>query len=99
MVEMPTYQKGLCSEPWIVGRLGGLLTVPNLNTDMTGLFGRFVDRTQILNRFSVSLLQCSNGHDSGQFTQAQTVQLNYCTAKKHKSHKKVTKTKETMPGG
>lgn len=100
---MPTYQKGLCSEPCTVGRLGGLLTVANLNTDMTGWFGTV---RRLYSKYLIGLMcrycKCSNGHDSGQlFTQdvQQTVQLNYCTAKKHKSHKNVTtKTKRNHAG-
>jgi hypothetical protein len=35
-VKLSTYRKGLCSDPCIVGRLGGLLRFPNLNNDMMG---------------------------------------------------------------
>lgn len=35
---MSTYQNGLCSDPCTVGLRGGLLTVPNLNSDIMRCF-------------------------------------------------------------
>ena len=89
VAEMPTYQKGLCSEPCIVGRLGGLLIVPNLNTDMTGWFGRVRrSHSKSVYRVVTAMFECSR-----QWT-IHTNCVTNCTAKLlHREETQITQDK------
>jgi hypothetical protein len=75
---MSTYQNGLCSDPCTVGRRGGLLTVPNRNSDMMGWVDseQFVDYIQE-NTLSVQMsrsCKCSS-RQNGQYTHHTTNKL------------------------